>query len=88
MADAGKDPINDEAKRDAAASIAKAFQDVQAGEEAARQAEERLSRLEAKIEELLASAEAGIEGKEGLGEEMGRVVEELRGLEGGKEEKS
>ncbi|OBT77818.1 hypothetical protein VF21_03257 [Pseudogymnoascus sp. 05NY08] len=71
------DPIADEAKRDAAASIAKAFQDVQAGEEAARQAEERLSKLEAKIEELLASAEAGVEGKE-----MERVMEELRGVEG------
>ncbi|OBT88013.1 hypothetical protein VE02_02878 [Pseudogymnoascus sp. 03VT05] len=77
MAD-GKDRIDEEAKRDAAASIAKAFQDVQAGEAAARQAEERLSRLEAKIEELLASAEAGVEGKE-----MEKVMEEVRGGEEG-----
>lgn len=52
------------------------------GEEAARQAEERLSRLERRIEELLASAEAGVGGK-GVGGEMGEVMEELRGLEGG-----
>lgn len=52
------------------------------GEEAARQAEERLNKLEKKIEELLASAEAAVEGKGGLGKEgLEEVGRELGGLE-------
>lgn len=56
------------------------------GEEAARQAEERLSRLERRIEELLASAEAGVLGKEEVEVvmgELGGMEEEARG-KGGK----